>query len=67
MKNDWVWRKILERFITILNISVNITGVLFFQLVSIFEKLHTQFKSLLIEELQIPEPQFNMAYASIYF
>ena len=67
MKNDLVWRKVLERFITILNLSVNIIGVLFFQLVSTFEKLQTQLKSLLTEELELPEQQFNMVYASIYF
>ena len=65
-RNDWVSRNVLERVITILNISVNIIGFLFFQLVSIFEKLHTQFQSLLTEELEIPEQQFNMVYASIY-
>ena len=36
MKNDWVWGKFFERFITILNLSVDIIGVLFFQLVSLF-------------------------------
>ena len=45
MKNDWVWRKIFERFITILNVSVDIIQVLFFQVLSIFEKLHPNFSS----------------------
>ena len=39
MKNDWVWRKYFERFITILNVSIDIIGVLFLQVVSIFKKL----------------------------
>ena len=29
MENDWVWRKFFERFITILNVSVDIVGVFF--------------------------------------
>ena len=66
MKNDWVWRKVFERLITILNVSVNLIGVLLFHLVSIYQKLHTQFKSLPTEKLEIPEQQFNMVYASIY-
>ena len=43
MKNDWIWRKIFEKFITILNVSVNIIAVLFFQVLSLFEKLHSRF------------------------
>ena len=66
MKNDWVWRKVFERLITILNVSVNLIGVLLFHLVSIYQKLLTQFKSLPTEKLEIPEQQFNMVYASIY-
>ena len=54
MKNDWVWRKVFERFITILNVCVIIIQVLFFQVLSIFEKLHSKFKSFFIEELKIP-------------
>ena len=53
MKNDWVWRKVFERFITILNISVDIIRVLFFQLVSILEKLDSKFESFFTEELKI--------------
>ena len=49
----WVW-KVFARFITILNISVNIIQVLFVQVLSIFENLHSKFKSFLIEELKIP-------------
>ena len=30
MKNDWIWRKVFEKFITILNVSVDIIPVLFF-------------------------------------
>ena len=41
MKHDWIWRNVFERFITILNVSVNLIGVLFLQLVSIFEKFHS--------------------------
>ena len=29
MKNDWVWRKVFERLITILNVSVDIIGAFF--------------------------------------
>ena len=43
MKNDWIWRKIFEKFIIILNVSVNIIAVLFFQVLSLFEKLHSRF------------------------
>ena len=53
MKNDWVWRKVFERFITILDVSVDIIQVLFFQVLSIFEKLHPKFKSFFIQELNI--------------
>ena len=44
MKNDWVWRKVFERFVTILTVSVDIIGVLSFQLVSILGKLVCKFK-----------------------
>ena len=43
MKNDWVWRKFFERYITILSVSVDIIPVLFFQVLSIFEKFHSNF------------------------
>ena len=43
MKNDWIWRKVFEKFITILNVSVDIIPVLFFQVLSIFEKFHSNF------------------------
>ena len=54
MKSDWVSRKVFERCITILNVSVDIIQALFFQVLSIFEKLHSKFKSFFIEELKIP-------------
>ena len=66
MKNDWVWRKVFERFVTILTVSVDIIGVLSFQLVSILEKLHYKFKGFFIEELKIPELCFSTVYAPIY-
>ena len=31
MKNDWVWRKAFEKYIFIVNVLVDIVGVLFFQ------------------------------------
>ena len=38
MKNDWVWRKVFERFITIVNISVDIIQVFVFSsVISIWE------------------------------
>ena len=52
MENDWVWRKVFDKFITILNLSVNIK-VFFFQLVSIFEKPDCKFESFFTEELKI--------------
>ena len=55
MKKDWLRRKVFERFITILNVSVDIIQVLLFQVLSIFEKLHSKFKSFFIKELKIPE------------
>ena len=67
IRNDWVWRKVFERFITIANISVDIIQVLFFKVLSVFEKLHSKFKSFLIEELKIPQLYFNKVYAPIYF
>ena len=54
MKIDWIWRKVFERFVTILTVSVDIIGVLSFQLVSILGKLDCKFKSFFIEELKIP-------------
>ena len=65
MKNDWIWRQVFERFITIRNIFVNIIHVLFFQVLSIFEKLHSKFKSSFTEELEITEQHFNKVYAPI--
>ena len=65
MKYDWIWRIIFEKFITILNVSVNLIGVLFLQLVSIFEKVHSKFKILFTQELEMPEQQFNTVYAPI--
>ena len=65
MKNDWIWRQVFERFITILNLFVNSTHVLFFQVLSIFEKLHSKFKSSFTEELEITEQHFNKVYAPI--
>ena len=53
MKNDWVWRKVFGRFIAIVIVSVNIIGVLCFQLVSIFKKLDSNFESFFTEELKI--------------
>ena len=54
MKSDWFWRKVFERCITILNVSVDIIQALFFQVLSIFVKLHSKFKSFFTEELKIP-------------
>ena len=54
MKSDWVWRKVFERFATILNVSADIIQVFFFQVLSMFEKLHSKFKSFFIEEWKIP-------------
>ena len=67
MKNDSVWRKVFQRYITIPNLSVNIIGVLFFNLISIVKKLHWKFKSFFTDELKIPEQRFNTVYAPIYF
>ena len=53
MKNDWVWRKVFERRITILNACVDVIQVLFVQVLSLFEKLHSKFKVFFIEELKI--------------
>ena len=52
MKNDWVWRKVFERFVTILNVWVDILRV-FFQLVSVIKKLDSKFAGFLTEELKI--------------
>ena len=65
-KKDWVWRNVFERFITIINVSVNIIQVLFFQVLSVFEKLHSKFKSFFIKELEILYQHFNKVYAAIY-
>ena len=53
MKNDWVWRKAFESSITVLNVCVDIIEVLFFQVWSIFEKVHSKFKSFFFKELKI--------------
>ena len=45
--------------------SVNLIGVLFLQLVSIFEKVHSKFKILFTQELEMHEQQFNTVYAPI--
>ena len=44
MKIDWIWGKGFERFVTILTVSVDVIGVLSFQLVSILGKLVCKFK-----------------------
>ena len=49
MKNDSFWRKVFERYIIILNVSFDIIGVLFFQLVSIIEKLDSKFEKFFTE------------------
>ena len=67
MKNDLFWTKSIERFITILNVLVDIIGNLFFQLVSILKKLHSMFKSFFTEELKAPEQHFYWVYAPIFF
>ena len=66
MKNDWVWRKVFERFITIINVSVNIIQVLFFQVLSVFEKLHCKSKSFFIKELEILYQHLNKVYGPVY-
>ena len=43
MKNDWVWRKFFEKYNFIVSVLVDIVGVLFFQLVSLFKKLDSKF------------------------
>ena len=53
MKNGWVWRTFFERYIIILSVSVDIIGVLFFQLVSLFQKLDSNFQSFFTEYLKI--------------
>ena len=53
MKNDWIWRKVFDRFVTILNIWVDIIRALFFQLVSFIKKLDSKFESFLAVELKI--------------
>ena len=45
-------RKIFERFVTILNVWVDILRV-FFQLVSVIKKLDSKFAGFLTEELKI--------------
>ena len=49
MKNDSVWRNIFERYITILNVFFDIIGVLFFQLVSIIDKIDSKFEGFSTE------------------
>ena len=41
--------EVLERYIIILSILVDIAGVLFFRLVSLFEKLDSKFESFFTE------------------
>ena len=53
MKNDWVWTKFFERFVTILNVLVNITRVFLFQLVSIIRKLYSKVGSFFTQGLKI--------------
>ena len=53
MKNDWAWRKVFERLVTILNVLVDIIKVLFFQLVSFIKKLDSKFENFLGGELKI--------------
>ena len=52
MKNDWVWRKVFERFVNVLNVLVDIIRVLFFQLVSVIKMLDSKFESFLAVELK---------------
>ena len=47
MNNVWLRRKVFERFITILNVWVDIIRILFFQLVSIIEKFDSKFEKFL--------------------
>ena len=49
IKNDWVWRKVFERYIFILSVLADIVGVLFFRLVSLFEKLDSKFEIFFTE------------------
>ena len=49
MKNDWVWRKVIEKYIFIVSVLVDIVGVLGFQLVSLFKKLDSKFESFWTE------------------
>ena len=47
MNNVWLRRKVFERFITILNVWVDIIRILFFQLVSIIVKFDSKFEKFL--------------------
>ena len=49
MKNDWVWRKVFERHMFVLSVLVDIVGVLFFRLASLFGKLNSKFESFFTE------------------
>ena len=49
IKNDWIWRKFFQKYITILSVSVDIIGVVFVRLVSLFEKLDSNFQSFFTE------------------
>ena len=64
VKNDRVWRNGFQRFITILNVSVNIKGG-FFQLVSVFSNLDSKFNSVFTEELKISWENLNTVYTPI--
>ena len=46
-------KKFLKRFVTILNVWVDIVRVLFFKLVSVVKKLDSKFESFLAAELKI--------------
>ena len=43
IKKNWIWSNFFQRYFTILSVSVNIIGVLFFQLASLFNKLYSNF------------------------
>ena len=67
MKIDSIRRKVFERFVTILTVSVDILGVLSFQLLSILGKRDCKAKNFFIEELKIFQLHFDTVYAPIYF
>ena len=67
MKIYWIQRKAFARFVTILTVSVDILGVLSFQLLSILGKRDCKVKKFFIEELKIFQLHFDTVYATIYF